>query len=80
MEAITDRLKKLEVAATSKDPAGTVSAASLITAPLTKALAKLSGEEEDEGKYLRPEYYSQQDIKEKSRDHNRLDSVGLFYG
>lgn len=57
-----------------------VATSDLITAPLTKALAKLSGEDDDEGKYLRPEFYSQHDLREKNRDHNKLDCIGLFYG
>lgn len=81
MEAIANRLERLELAATKdKDPGATISAANLIAAPLTKALSKLTDGEEEEGKYLRPEYYAQSDIKEKGRDHNKLDAVGLFYG
>lgn len=83
LDQITDRLSKLETGA-SKSPSGTgspdLSAATLITAPLTKALAKLTGEEEEKGKVLRPETYAQHDLKDKSRDHNKLDTIGLFYG
>lgn len=52
----------------------------MITAPLTKALAKLTGEEDERGKVLRPETYSQSELKEKVRDHNKLDTIGLFHG
>lgn len=80
LDAIVDRLSKLELDAKSAATSGGPSPASLITAHLTKALAKLTGDEEDEGKYLRPECYAQHDIREKGRDHNKLDYVGLFYG
>lgn len=82
LDQITNHLSKLETG-TSKDPTGTgpdLSAATLITAPLTKALAKLTGKEEEKGKCLRPETYAQHDIKDKNRDHNKLDTIGLFYG
>lgn len=79
---ITGRLGRLESnTAPSADP-GTlgVSAARLIADPLTKALSKLSGEEDDSGMSLRPETYAQSDIKCKNRDHTKLDCVSLFYG
>lgn len=79
LDALSDRLRKLETSPTSSDK-GDISAASLFTTPLTKALARLSGDDDDEGKYYRPEYYAQHEIREKGRDHNKLDSVGLFYG
>lgn len=82
LDNITDRLRKLETGASK--PAGTgdpdLSAADLITAPLTKALAKLTGEEEERGNVLRPETYAQHNLKGKNRDHTKLDTVGLFYG
>lgn len=77
LDAIADRLQKLESGTKSS---GDVSPASLMSSPLTKALAKLAGDEEDEGKYLCLEFYAQHDVKEKSRDHNKLDCVSLFYG
>lgn len=83
LHQITDRISKLETGTDKHKPdpgdAG-LSAATLITAPLTKALAKLTGEEDERGKVLRPETYSQHDLKEKGRDHNKLDTIGLFYG
>lgn len=51
-----------------------------IADPLTKALSKLSGEEDDSGTSLRPETYAQADIKGKNRDFNKMDCVSLFYG
>lgn len=79
---ITDRLKKLETGSSkSTDHGGaTASPASMLTTPLTKALAKLAGEEEDRGKALRPETYAQGDLKDRNRDHTKLDTIGLFYG
>lgn len=83
LDQITNRLSKLETGGVKHDP-GTgdpsLSAASLIATPLTKALAKLTGEEEEKGKVLRPETYAQHDVKDKSRDHVKLDTIGLFYG
>lgn len=77
--SITNRLKKLETGSTP-DSGTTASPASMLMAPLTKALAKLTGEEEDRGKALRPETYAQGDMKDRNRDHTKLDTVGLFYG
>lgn len=83
LQDITNRLGRLESSpGSSLDTAGTVgvSAARLIADPLTKALSKLSGEEEDTGTSLRPETYAQSDLKTKNRDHTKMDSVSLFYG
>lgn len=82
LQDITQRLGRLEA---NTDPSKVtssvgVSAAHLIADPLTKALSKLSGEDDDTGTFLRPETYSQSDLKPKSRDHTKLDSVSLFYG
>lgn len=84
LDRITDRLDKIERPSVHGASGGTsdpgLSAASLMADPLTKALAKLVGEEDDRGKALRPENYSQSDLKDKSRDHTKLDTVDLFYG
>lgn len=55
-------------------------AADLLAAPLTHALAKLSGHEEDKGRHLRPENYSQGQLKDKQRDYSKLDTIDLFHG
>lgn len=82
LDSITDRLGKLETGdpKRAKTGAGDTSPAALLTGPLTKALAKLAGDEDDRGKALCPESYAQSDLKDKSRDHTKLDTVGLFYG
>lgn len=71
-----DTIASGTTAATTKSP----SPADLLTAPLTKAFAKLSSSEEDPGIHLRPETYAQADLKEKNRDHSKLDTVDLLYG
>lgn len=82
LSGITDRIGKLEVTQKSQNAdkgsdTGTASSpASLLTAPLTK----LTGEEEDQVKLLRPEHYSQLDVRERNRDPNKLNTVGLFHG
>lgn len=58
----------------------TAAAANLIAAPLTKALARLSGDEDEEGMLYRPETYAQSGLRPKNRDHNKLDTIDLFYG
>lgn len=78
MKLLTDRLKDLELK--SKAPAGPPAAADLMAAPLTAALAKLSGLEEERGRLLRPEFYSQAHLKVNQRDYTKLDTVDLFYG
>lgn len=52
--------------------------ADLLTAPLTQALAKLLASEDDPCILLRPETYAQADLKEKNRDHNKLDLIDLL--
>lgn len=54
-------------------------AASLILDPLTKALAKLSGEDDDAGRLLWLEFYSRSDFKDRNSDHNKMDLLYLFY-
>lgn len=82
LNMITDRISKLETGPLPHRTGSgdSTTTASLISDPLTKALAKLTGDEDDIGKALRPETYSQHELKEKARDHNKLDTVGLFYG
>lgn len=83
LQDITDRLGRLESwPNTSTDTASSLgaNAASLIAGPPTKALSKLSGEEEEGGMCLRPETYAQAEPKEKNRDCNKLDMISLFYG
>lgn len=61
--------------------AGVPTAADLLTAPLTKALAQLSGDDESApGYYLRPGTYSQSHLKCKSRNHTKMDTLDLMYG
>lgn len=81
--AVTDRLANLETKITDSSHAtsgGDPAASGLITDPLTKALAKLAGEDVESGRHLRPETYSQSDIKDKNRDSTKMDLVDLFYG
>lgn len=78
LRLITDRLSKLEKP--SSPAHGTPLPASLLADPLTKALAKLSGDEPEEGRILRPETYAQSDTKDKNRDYSKLDVVDLMYG
>lgn len=82
LQDITGRLGRLELKPDSTDTASDVgvNAAKLIAGPLTKALSKLTGEEEEKGMWLRPETYAQADLKWKSRDCNKLDTISLFYG
>lgn len=83
LHEITDRLGKLEVKTddTSEAVAGTaMSTADLLATPLTAALAKLLGHEEERGRQLRPENYAQACLKDKQRDYTKLDTIDLFYG
>lgn len=79
---VTDRLVKLESSHVSLIHAKpTPSAADLMSAPLTKALSKLAdSDEEDKGRPLRPETYSQSELKEGKRDFSKMDTLDLFYG
>lgn len=89
LRQITDRLTKIETSGPtthtpdpghSSDKSLGVAAAKLIAESLTKALAKLSGEESDTGKQLRPEFYAQSESKERNRDSSKMDMLDLFYG
>lgn len=83
LQDITGRLGRLESRPNTKDDTASTTganAATLIAGPLTKALLKLSGEEEDGGRLLRLETYAQSDLKERNRDCNKLDTISLFYG
>lgn len=79
-----DRLGNLEKAApkSNQDSQGdhNTTTADLIAAPLTQALAKLAGQEDEKGKQLRPEYYVQSQLKDKQRDYTKMDTLDLFYG
>lgn len=79
LRMITDRLSQLEKPS-DPDDQQRMAAANLLSDPLTKALAKLSGEETEEGRLLRPETYAQSDIKEKNRDYTKMDVFDLFHG
>lgn len=79
---ISDRLSGMETklaSATGAD-SSTTAASDLLTAPLTKALAKLSVDDDEEGRQLRPETYSQSELKGRNRDYTKLDTVDLLYG
>lgn len=80
LRMITDRLAKLERPSSSSHDTDRPTPASLLTEPLTKALAKLSGEESEEGNIICPETYAQADTKEKNRDYTKLDVIDLMYG
>lgn len=85
LDAITDRLSKLESHKHDDGDHGDkggkgMSPASLISSPLTKVLARLTEEDDDLGINLRPETYAQSELKAKARDHNKMDTLDLFYG
>lgn len=81
LENVTDRLGKLESAhASPHKTAPSTAATDLLSSPLTKALSHLSLEEEDKGRLLRPETYSQSEWKGRNRDHTKMDTLDLFYG
>lgn len=87
LREISDRLSNLETNLAKVkdtghplDPTATDAAADLLTAPLTRALAHLSMDDTDEGKPLRPETYSQSELKGKNRDYTKMDTVDLLFG
>lgn len=83
LHQLTDRVGKIELQSkktttTSTDLGAT--AADLLGAPLSQALAKLSGHDDDRGRHLRPEFYSQSYMKDKQQDFTKMDTIDLFYG
>lgn len=81
LHQITTRLDGIETS--QNRAAGTPSSpssADLISSPLTKALAQLSLEEDDAGRPLRPETYCQSELKPKSRDYTKMDTLDLVFG
>lgn len=83
LQMITDRLGKLELqssqAPTGQDTANmAASAADLIAAPLTQALAKLAWQDDDKGMLLRPEHYAQSHMKVSQQDYTTMDTIDLF--
>lgn len=82
LQLITTRLDNIESGQkqqTDKIQSST-SAADLMAAPLTKALAQLSLDDDDTGRPLRPETYCQSEMKPKARDHTKMDTLDLAYG
>lgn len=86
MKHMSDKLDSLETnVATLRDGISSTdpdisAAADLLTSPLTKALAHLGMEDDEEGRPLRPETYAQSDIKGKNRDYTKMDTVDLLFG
>lgn len=87
LDRIHTRLDDLETRLpdpSTDPPAGatgpSAAASDLITGPFTRALSKLSADEDDPGINYRPETYSQCNVKHKSRDHNKMDTLDLMYG
>lgn len=82
LKMITDRIGSLEtkVSSSGGDHSTDHSPASLISDPLTTALAKLVGEETDKGRHFRPETYAQSETKDRNRDSSKMDLIDLFYG
>lgn len=79
LDAITERVGKLE-ANQNPIPGVPTTASDLLSTPLTHALSKLTLEEDDKGRLLRPETYSQSEWKCKNRDHTKMDTIDLLYG
>lgn len=81
LDDITKRLSNLETNQAHPPKEWSQSAAELMAAPLTKALSHLTSTEDDDiGRHLRPETYSQSQLKSKQRDFSKMDSIDLFYG
>lgn len=81
LQRIADRVDSLEDKVPTTGSGGDIDAAAdILTAPLTRALSKLTIGEEEAGRQLRPEWYAQSSLKEKGRDHTKMDYVDLFFG